>query len=797
MKKITFIFEIIVFSLQSQNSSYLAKVVNYDGITLSGNYILMDTSENYIEGGIFEDGNIRLNLTASLPLKLTLTAQGFESRIILLDSLELNKDKKVIFLNALNKRLKEVQIKSRKPLFEKTTDGTKVNVDNSILSRSTSAMELLTKIPSVSVVSGKLNVFGRGEALVIMNSQVISIESIKSLPVNDIKSIEIITNPDVRYDAKGKAVILIQLKNYLFQGYNLNITNNTTLGIVPEAYLGKYIINAPNIGFKLRKNKWEFESYYGNEYGQNWSENKFITSTNTPLGYYKKYGYYTEDNKNNSIHNYRAGVSYKLNSQSQLTAEYDGLSHLFYLDVKQNGDYIDPFNNLVKINMVNSASTRLQNHSGNLNFFHKLDSLGSNMFAGIQYSSFQNGLLDNITENISNPINAFSYNRINDGFNQIYLHTGQLDFSLKKSKYNLDFGGKMMRSRNDGRIQFFTKSESERDYIENTLLANSTTYREDVAALYANYKSTWNGVQYSFGLRWEYTYAQGFSNKFNQKIIDTSYHNFFPSLKFNFKLNRNFKLAASYAYKINRPIYQDLDPFLWYLDSLTSIQGNSNLRPEYIHQSELRCIHDRFVLRYSYSLARSVITPVMKQGSSGDNAVIFTKDNIEKRHRHSLALEIPFDLNKYSSYHTLALNFNQFNDSRPIYTALSNSPQFYAYTYHSYKIPNWFTVEFTGEFYGRSFDGFTERKPYYYFSLGLSKTFFKEDALSVSLLWNDFAQTALWAGKFNVNTFSNEYNQRSTTSYIRLTLNYTYTNKTAFCYKSQKINQTEFDRIKK
>ena len=119
------------------------------------------------------------------------------------------------------------------------------------------------------------------------------------------------------------------------------------------------------------------------------------------------------------------------------------------------------------------------------------------------------------------------------------------------------------------------------------------------------------------------------------------------------------------------------------------------------------------------------------------------------------------------------------------------------YTYHTYKIPDWFTAEFTAEYYGNSLDGLTKRKPYYYFSMALSRSFMKEDALNVNLLWNDFANTAQAAGKFTANTFSNEYKQKFTLSYLRLTLTYNLTSKTKFNYNNKNVNEAEFNRIKK
>jgi hypothetical protein len=114
------------------------------------------------------------------------------------------------------------------------------------------------------------------------------------------------------------------------------------VGLVKSASLTKYLLNAPNLTLNFRKNKWDIAAYYANEKGTNWMENQFVTTVRAAEGNYKKTGYYTEDNHNQGVHYYRLGIGYTLSKRTSLSAQYDGLSHYFTLDVKQNGDYLTP-----------------------------------------------------------------------------------------------------------------------------------------------------------------------------------------------------------------------------------------------------------------------------------------------------------------------------------------------------------------------------------------------------------------------------------------------------------------------
>lgn len=791
LKNLSTIFCLISLSLFSQKTIITATVTNNENGALVGNVFLLDTLGHLVSGDYFENGQIQLTTDYKGRARLQLNVLGYEEF-----TLDLVVQSELQNLGRLSMKtrsadLTEIEIVAKKPVFERTSEGTRVNIHESMLSKSANALELLGKIPTVNINANKVTVFGRGEALLIMNGKEITLESFKSLPPADIQSIELITNPDARYDAKGKAVIIITMLKHFSQGTAVVFVSNTTLGLVKNKAIGAYTINSPNVSLNFRKKKWDLSSYYGNELGTNWSENNFITSVSD----FTKYGYYTEDNHNQSVHYYRAGLGYQINENSAVSAQYDGLSHFLKLDVQQNGDFYRDKELVSKIRMRNDASTRLLNHSANLNYFNTFNAGKSKLFIGGQFNQFQNTLLDQISE----LIDSISYQRINHNLNRIYLYTFQADYNQTLPKGSLDVGVKFSHTSNQGNIRFYSKKPDEEQFVSNQYSANNTIYEEYIPALYGLYKRKWQKTTVNVGLRWEQTLASSQSMLYNIQYFRNQYANFFPSAGLHYTFNSNWKVQTSFSSKINRPLYQDMDPFLWYLDSLTSIRGNAQLKPEYLNQVELRGIYKSFVLRYGYTLSKQTIASVMMSNSisAGPQAVVFTKDNIQQRNLHTVAFECPFEKGKYSSFTTVAFNLYQFIDKRSEYKALAASPQLYIYTYQTISLPVGFNIEFSGEFYGSSFDGFTKRKPYYYFTLALSRTCLKNKALHVNLMWNDFMRTALWAGSFRANTFTNTYSQRFMSHYVRLTLTYNLASRTTFNYRNKNVNEAEFNRIKK
>lgn len=791
-----FLFQLISISSSGQKLEVRAEIINHQSSISDGQLIVSDTSHLFIAGAIAEQGRISVVIDTPGVYRFTFSAIGFVSKDTMVHvqtSIDLGS---VVLLPTLNE-MQEVNVVAQKPLFEKTSEGTKMNVGQTMLSRSMNATEVITRTPGISIVSGKVNVNGRGEAVLIINGKETTLESFKSIPAGDIESVEVLTNPDARYDAKGKAVLIVTLKKYARQGYSLNLTNSTTLSMVKDAEITRYILHAPNCAVNIRKDNWNFTGYYGNEYGLNWSENVYNTFITANSGQYITKGYYQEDNFSKGVHYYKAGAGYTINKQSEISVQYDGMHHYFELDVRQNGDYKNPQNELTLLRMQNDATTTLSNHSFNLNYSLRTDTLGSSLFAAAQFNRFENKLLDQITEQIlTNSTDQAVYNRINDGLNVIQLSTIQLDYVKKYRSQSWEVGFKYGQATNEGEIHFYSKLFDQPDYIENLSVANSTTYTEEIPAAYINFRCSHRKWKFQAGLRAEYTIVESKSNRYNTAILDTTYLNIFPSARINYALSSNSFLALNYSRKINRPVYQDLDPFLWYLDSLTSIQGNPALKPEYLHQLELRLGYQSFVLRGAYTISEQTIWAITAAGYSGENSVRYIKENLQHRYTTTIALDAPFEKGNYSGYNSIALNAYRFNDDRPEFKTGIIRPQIYFYSFHQFVVKNWFNIDGLFEYYGSSSDGFTKRSPYFYGTIGLSKSFCKE-ALQVQLNFNDIAHTARFKGIRTINTYTNDYNQRFNSHYLRLTITYNFSKLKGFNYQNKAVNETEFNRIKR
>jgi iron complex outermembrane receptor protein len=82
-------------------------------------------------------------------------------------------------------------------------------------------------------------------------------------------------------------------------------------------------------------------------------------------------------------------------------------------------------------------------------------------------------------------------------------------------------------------------------------------------------------------------------------------------------MNDKNELNFSYSRRIDRPGYDDLNPFIYYLDPYTYSQGNAFLNPQYTQNFEFNYTYNQTLnVSLGYSLTTDAITElILTQGN--------------------------------------------------------------------------------------------------------------------------------------------------------------------------------------
>lgn len=562
-----------------------------------------------------------------------------------------------IVLDAVDSELETVKIRAQKPLITIKPDMTVFNVDASVNAIGSDALELLRKAPGVIVdnndniiLQGKngVRIYIDGKPSPLSASDLSAM--LKGMQSSQIESIEIITNPSAKYDAEGNAgIINIVLKKDKSLGANANL--DLGYGIQRFAkYNGSITAN-----YRSRKVN-VFGSLGGNK-GLRYNFMKFYRIQADTSGNSTIFDQ-TSDmiNDGNNI-NGKVGADFFLSDKSTLGFMANGFV--------SNGSWTNTSTTYIQdeatgtqfsiLNALSDNSQKRVNNNYNINYGFKDKEKGTSWNVDADYGFFN---LDNDAFQPNVYYNGDSSAIIGETIfttsapTDINIATFKIDHERNFLKGKLGFGGKTSYVRTTNDFQFFDRFDG-MDTL-NLDQSNKFDYTENVNALYLTWQRQYGKWGVSGGLRAEQTNSLGVltSTQVNENdTVDRNYLNFFPSGGLTYQANRTNMFRLNYSRRIDRPRYENLNPFLNRLDELTYRQGNPFLQPQYSNSLELTHVLN---YRISTSLKYSRTTDMMTQitDTVEGSRTFMTTRNLASQDVISLYLSLPQSITKWWSTFT-------------------------------------------------------------------------------------------------------------------------------------------------
>ncbi|WP_316831063.1 outer membrane beta-barrel protein [Pedobacter aquatilis] len=708
---------------------------------------------------------------------LQITSIGLITRIekLNLDSGQLEISK-TFLLSSIAQNLETVNISGKKSLIERFADKTVLNVENSIVATGNTALEVLGKIPGVSVnqdgvitVRGKsgVNVLIDGKSTYLSNEQLAA--RLKALNSNELKSIELITNPSAKYDAEGNAgIINIRLKKNAAFGTNGNVDLGFGYGKNPKSDAG-ISLNHRNKHLNIFGNF----ANNNNKFQEDLNINR-ITNDGASNTYFHQYNTQVRSSHNN---NYKAGIDYFINDKNTigfLTTGYFNNGH-----ERSNGvtDIGTSFSNIdSSIVADNPTSNKYLNQAYNLNYKSLIDTLGQEFTADLdyaQYRSEENTLYNNYFSDASGAAYKSPLTFRNLTPSLIKIKAVKVDYSLPLNpKTRFDFGLKssLVSTDNDFRFENLVASQWQNDATR----SNRFIYDENINAVYVNFKHDFKSTTIEFGLRAEQTNSNGNSVS-EQKIVKRSYLDFFPSFAVNQALSENNKIGFSYSRRIDRPDYKSLNPFVYFVDLYTFSQGNPFLNPQYTNAFELSYNHkEELNVTFGYSRTNNLIIDVLLPDDS-KKTLYQTVTNLDKQFSYNLSIGYPTTISKFWTMdNTITSTYNQIKAESLDGVAYNKGKvNFSLNSNHSFTITPTASAELTGDFVSAQLYGTYAMKPYYGLDFGLKKSFM-DKRLNLKFALNDILNSRKARITSALSTLNYSLSQKQESRIFRLSLNYNF-----------------------
>ncbi|MCB0628686.1 MAG: TonB-dependent receptor [Saprospiraceae bacterium] len=626
-------------------------------------------------------------------------------------------------LNASATELSEIVVAAQKPFIELRADKLVVNVESSPVAAGNNALELLAKAPGVLLdQNNNISLKGKQGVLVMINgkrsylSNEEVIRMLETTPADAIESIEIMLNPSSKYDAAGNAgIINIQMKKDKNLGFNANLRVGAGMGNFPKAN-GGLRFNYRQKGFNLYGNY----NYYFNRNYQNLNIDRTVPFD----GGLTVFNQFNHSLREYGGHSVQVGGDWFIGKRTTIGALFNGRFGTWKEDGTSTANISG--NSPWSYSRVNAGGDHDQgwdNYTYNLNFKHQFDDKGKELTVDADYSDFNdntdadyfNYFLNNGGEETEAPnlLQSTNYSKVN-------IKAIKADYSQpigEKSK--LEVGAKSSIVGTDNGVEFLKQLDGE--WVLDDTRANDFEYEETIHAAYANFSHQFSGLLLQLGLRSEYTLSDGFSVTLDERV-KRDYLDFFPSVSLSHSIGEKNNLSYSYSRRIDRPSYQDLNPFIFFLDQFTFGRGNPFLQPQYTDAFSVNySLNNRFVASLSYSHTTDAMSQVLEQENDSQRTYQ-TNRNLAMFNNVSLNVSAPFTLEEWWTVRLSATGF--LNSYRSPYMDMELKEDQFSYNFYvanNFNLPGKWKAELTGFYQSRFLESIFEAKPIYNVDFGVSK----------------------------------------------------------------------------
>lgn len=577
----------------------------------------------------------------------------------------------VFVLTASTKELGSVTVVASRPAVEQKIDRTVVNVDATISNIGTNALDVLEKVPGVQVdKDGNISLKGKQGVMILLDGRPTYLSAadlanmLRGMQSSQLDQVEVMTNPPAKYDAAGNSgIINIKTKKNKARGFNGSV--NVGAG------QGKYFRTWESIALNYRNKKFNLFANYGFDNTENYQQldihrtfyNKGRTSV---TNIFDQVSYQKRTFRN---HNLKLGMDYFISKSTTVGVVLTGFLNKEltfgnnYSEMKSPKGTVDS-----TLLALSDSRENWKNGAINLNFRHQFDTSGRELTIDLDYIRYKAANVqdfDNITSYPNGDPNSEELLK-GDMPANIDIKSAKLDYVHPVTKdTRVEAGWKTSFVENDSKANYFLgfRNGHDVDYTTDYGKTNFFNYRENINAAYVNFNHKFSDKwSVQSGLRFENTNYKGhqFGNaRKADSSFENTYNSLFPTVYVSYTPSEKHQFGANFGRRIERPAYQDMNPFLFYIDKFTYGRGNPFLRPQYATTFELNHIYKSMLTTsLQYSESKNDMNEVFDQGKveNGEDplATIVKKGNFGKRQNFVASMNLQWQVTKWYSSNVYA-----------------------------------------------------------------------------------------------------------------------------------------------
>ena len=569
-------------------------------------------------------------------------------------------------LSKQTESLGNVTVVASKPIVEVKADKTILNVEGTINAVGSNALELLRKSPGVMLDKDEnISLAGKNGVQVYIDNRPSPLTGadlatyLKTLQSSQIEAIELITNPSAKYDAAGNAgIINIRLKKNKSFGANGSVNAGWNIGTYAKYNAG--------VSLNYRNKKVNIFSNYSFNYGPN--QNSMTIYRTVLDSLFDQHGNFRMVG---NAHNFKVGTDYFIDKKSTLGIIVNGtIANPSVTNYSRTAISNTTTNTVDRILVADNRSEMKRNNSNvNLNYSYN-DPKGTSLTVNADQGYYNLGndqFQPNYYYDPTGQINLSStiYRMLSPA--EINIHSIKADYETPFKKGKLGIGGKSAWVETDNNFQRFNIDGANQELDKDR--SNDFIYKENINAGYVNYNRQYKKFMIQAGLRVENTTSEGRSNGLKYdgsgyvpsvSTFKRTYTNLFPSAAITFNKNPMKQWSFSYSRRIDRPAYQDLNPFEFKLDEYTFQKGNINLRPQYTNSFGVTHTYKyKLNVTLNYSHVKDMFTQLIDTAEK--SKAFISKKNLATQDITSLTISYPFQYKSYSLFTNISSNYSIYN----------------------------------------------------------------------------------------------------------------------------------------
>jgi iron complex outermembrane recepter protein len=677
-----------------------------------------------------------------------------------------------------DKSLKEVTVVSKKPFIERKADRTVLNVEASISNTGSTALEVLEKAPGVTVdKDGNISLKGKQGVMIMVDGKQTYLSGpeltnmLRNMSSNQLDQIEIMTNPSAKYDAAGRSgIINIKTKKNKQKGFNGSASTAYTQGIYSRTS------NSLNLNYK--NGKVNLFSTLSANYRNNFQEldiyRRYTNTDKSTKAIFEQNSFQTRHGGN---YNAKLGADFYVSKKTTIGVVLSGITNPQAQNA-ENTSYLKSNTGTVDsiVQAISSEHSKWKNGSVNLNLRHVFDSTGRELTFDADYLRYDATKDQRFYNTSYTPQWALKTSDILLGElpSAIKIYSAKIDYihPLKKgAKIEAGLKSSFVETDNTAGYYSLVGITKTPDYEK----TNRFDYKENINAAYLNFNKEMKKWSVQTGLRLENTNYEG--NQFGNptkpdSAFKRSYTSLFPTLFVGYNPTEKNQFSVSYGRRINRPDYEDLNPFLFFLDKYTYGAGNPFLKPMYSHVLEASHTYKQmFTTTLNYSYTKDLFNEVFRQK---DFATIVSQGNYGSMEDASISVNAQVPVGKVwnTNIYTEA-KYNRFKGLLNGDDVDVSATTFLVNVNNQFKFKKGWSAEVSGWYRTKGVEGQLLIKSLGQLNTGVQKQVIKNKG-TLKLTVNDVLRTRNPRGEINFQNTEARFRQYSDNRTVTLSFSYRF-----------------------